>query len=235
MGDSTAALFGKELQPPTDTLGNKYYQILNPGYDATFAEGMEFWVAYNSAAGANTVTATDNSNDALMSLYEIAGLATYAAFDQSATQNQTSSPYSSGATPTTSYAHEIAIGAFVIALNSALTAGGSYVNMQNIGSSGGPADLGTEELIVSSTGAQTATATSTTTDAIAAVVTLADTGAVAQSAIKLLGATFNTTSGTHTVTATPAVNDLIVIIQQPAAAQHQLRQPTTTPAALTPR
>ena len=33
------------------------------------------------------------------------------------------------------------------------------------------------------------------------------------SAISLLGSTFNTTSGTHTVTATPAVNDLIVIIR----------------------
>jgi hypothetical protein len=44
-------------------------------------------------------------------------------------------------------------------------------------------------------------------------------------AVTLLGSLFDTTSGTHTVTATPAVGDLIVIIT--AATGSTVQQPPT--------
>lgn len=213
MSDTTAVLFNKELLPPTDTRGNKYYLANNGGFDTAFGVGLEMWIAYNSTAGANTVSMTNNSNDAQISVYELSG-APYLSLDQvKAAVMASNATFSTGASPTTLFANEMIIAGFTSAAASgAFTAGAGYSNIQNIG--GASNELGTEEKSISSTGAQTATATHAANTGVAALITVADTASSAAACrITLMGSLLNTTSGTHTVTATPAVGDLIVIIR----------------------
>lgn len=215
MSDSTAALWNKEARPPTDTLGNKYYLVQNSGFNSTAGVAIRIYVAYNSAAGANTVTATDNSNEMQLSCYEVSGLATYAAADKSKSASQASTTaYDTGNLASTTYANEILIAGFASVVGaSPFTVGTNFSNLQN------QADtvdvLATEERIVSSTGTYNATATANAANqGYAAVSSFADTALVSKVAgVSVLGTPqMNTTSGTHSVTATPAVGDLIVLI-----------------------
>lgn len=215
MGDSTSAAWLKDTQPPTDTQGNIYYLVQSTGFFATSSKGLKIYVAHNIKSGANTVTVTDASSDTQLNIYEVSGLAAYATFDQgvSATFAASSGSHSSGNTPTTTYANELLIGSMVIDnATSVGTAGSGYSNLQTTRGTG---TTFSEEQIISSTGAQSAAISlDTNADGTMAISTFADTKITSNVAtVSSLGNTWNTTSGTHTVTATPAVNDLIVIVR----------------------
>jgi hypothetical protein len=213
MNDSTQALLDKEMRPPTDNQGNVYYLIAAPPFETTGTLSNKWYAAYNAKAGATTITFQTNSNAGSAIAYEVAGLAAYAAFDKTASVRQTgTTAYNSGATSTTTFANELLLGGFATSAGSAITAGSGYSNAQHILASGGTMDA--EEQIVSATGTYSATATGSSTPVISSIVTFADTAAFSRTCqITVAGTTFNTTSGTHTVVATPAVNDLIVIIR----------------------
>lgn len=213
MSDTTAALFNKELQPPTDTLGNKFYQIGN-AFNSTFGVGMEIWVAYNILGGADTISMTNNGNEAEVAVYEVSGLPYYAAMNQSLVASiAAATSYDTGNMSATTVANALILAGFVSSPSDNWTAGTGYSNIQNVG--GTQNTQGTEEKIVSSTGTYNATATHTNNQAGAAgIIALGDTPTIARrTTVKSLGSTMNTTSGTHTLTATPAVGDLIVIIR----------------------
>lgn len=212
--DSTQALFRQEARPPTDTNSNIYYHIFDAGYNSTAGTGLRWYAAYNIASGANTITIQDNGNEAGAIAYEVAGLPSYASFDKSTSQILTSNAnFDSTSTATTSYSNEILLGGFSYDVATAITAGTNYSNVQYI-ANGGPY-LSTEERIVSSTGVYNATASHAgLPSSISSIVTFADTAITTKVAtITNLGTTLNTNSGSHTVTATPAANDLIIIVR----------------------
>lgn len=213
MSDSTQVLFQQELHSPTDTLNNVYYFLYETGFNATSGVGVRWYAAYNIAGGANTITVNDTANDTEAVAYEVSGLATYAAYDKAASANiAATTSYSSGASAATAFINELVLGGFGIATTGVVTVGAGYATAQQ--ASGTSQSFTTEEKIISATGAQTATATGTSTSGIASVITFADTASVSRVAsVSVLGRLFDTNSGTHTVTATPAVGDLIVIIQ----------------------
>lgn len=214
MGDSTAILMNKEQRPPTDTKLNTYYLCQNAGFNTTNTSGKRIYAAYNVPAGANTVNVLDNGNETAISVYEVAGLPAYRAFDLAHVTNQgATTAYSSGASGTTSFANELILGTFAtVVAAGAITAGAGYSNGQTNSSTS--YRLFTEEKIVAATGAQTATATGTVAEFVLSnVITFADTGITPVANVSVYGSLINTTSGPHTVTATPAVGDLPVIIR----------------------
>lgn len=165
------------ISTPTDTLGNTYIDVLD-GTSGTHFLGLKVWVAYNIASGANTVTMADGNQLANLHIYEVSGLATSSAFDMSSIQLQfNQNSLSSGSTTTTTDANELLLGIFVLGLGTfpTWTAGSGYSNL--ITTSTAFLESATEERIVSSTGAYSATATVINNNAysLAAIVTFGDT------------------------------------------------------------
>lgn len=148
---------------PTDTQGNTYAVVTTINATA-FGNGLliRVWANYNIAAhtGTNTVTIPNANNDAAGFAWEVAGLATSAAFDKSSSADQTSATaLDSGATATTTYANELLLGVFADDNSTSLgfTLGSGYSNAQQNGATTGYGT--TEEQIVSTTGAYNATGT----------------------------------------------------------------------------
>jgi hypothetical protein len=114
------------------------------------------WYSLNIAATAstNTVTVVNANNDSALYVFEVNGLLTSSAFDQSVFTNATTASPTSGNTPTTTSANELVIGILGMATNQTVTLGAGYSNLQTVNELS--ASGGSEEQIVSSTGAYAA-------------------------------------------------------------------------------
>lgn len=165
------------LSTPTDTRGNTFNPIANIN-DGSSSIGMKAWIAYGTAAGADTVTMSDGSNISTLFVFEVSGLAASAAFDKIASAYQSSSTaLSSGNTPTTGFANELLLGAFGLTSASGLswTVGSGYSNLQTQATAF--CESSSEEEIVSSTGAYAATATlaANTGNSLSVILTFSNT------------------------------------------------------------
>lgn len=177
--DGSQALWTSEFATPTDTRGNTWNLVLNK-YTATYQIGVKVWAAYNTAAGADTITMNDTNNPGALYIYEASGLASSAAFDKSSFQAYVAGTgsFDSLSTPTTSFANELLLGIFGSGLSGTptWTIGTNYVNLQQQNNTSGVSSA-VEERIVSATGTYNATATSsvTTQGGLAVIVSFSDT------------------------------------------------------------
>lgn len=143
----------------TDNSGNTYTAL--PVNIGTAHETQVFYCLNMASAGnASTITVTPaNSAYVWSAVWAIfSGVATSLAQDATATAIGTGTSLSSGATSTTVQASELVIGAGGQSNNRPFTAAGGYTGI-NQAANGTSAAAFMEYLVVSSTGAQTATAT----------------------------------------------------------------------------
>lgn len=164
------------MSTPTDTRGNTFNLLTTVTVGAN--NFIKVWIAYGTTAGADTVTMGDGFNDATLHIYEVAGLASSAAFDKTAAQQQVSATaLDSTNTPTTTNANELLIGAFVNTDAGVLawTLGTNYTNLTKTDITF--CNSMTEERIVSATGAYNATASlpANTDNIVCAIFTFSDT------------------------------------------------------------
>lgn len=172
------------MSTPTDTKGNTYTLIAS-GSNGT-SVSYNVWAVYNIpvSAGTNTVTMNDSNIACGLFIYEIAGLATSAAFDKTMKTAGTSVlSMTSGSTLTLGFNNELVLGGFVTNSTSGgtFTVGGGFSNLlqQNPTNGGNQA---TEEQIVSTGASIAATATAALSASngndISFVVTFSDTAIV---------------------------------------------------------
>ena len=145
---------GVTISSVTDSRGNAYQvgqALLNPGGAA-----QAIYYAENIKAGANTVTVncTPGVKFPSLRIHEYSGLATSNSLDVSAGASGSTTSMSSGATAATSVAAELVFGA-VYSVGSVTSVGSGFtLRVQDTYTS-----ALSEDKIVTSTGAQTATAT----------------------------------------------------------------------------
>jgi len=148
---------GSAIASVTDNRGNTYSKI----QDGTNGVKGEMWYAKNAAAGATTITIsfTSNYHDISVIAREYSGIDTTAPLDkqQEANDSDWLQSHSSGATPTTSQADELVLGAYVGDANSTYTAGSGYGNLTSQNGYDAWTSIAMEDKTVSATGAQTAT------------------------------------------------------------------------------
>lgn len=116
-------------------------------------------------SGVSTITATISGGASVSRLIcaaQVSGIATSTAFDKGASTSGTSTSWSSGATAATTQADELVIGAcgWDSTATETSTPGGSYTELFDFDNTGA-SELTMTYLIVSATGAQTATGTLT--------------------------------------------------------------------------
>ena len=123
---------------PTDTTGNTYTQIGPPGgfvaqgsgAGAGSFNGQKWWIAYNIAAGANTVTVSPDEGTTNIHIWEISGLAASRAFDKYAFAfQQSTTSLDTGATATTTYANELLLCVASDDANDTYTLGTNFTNL----------------------------------------------------------------------------------------------------------
>lgn len=204
------------INKPTDTLGNTYVQIAS-AIDFTDFNTMRAFVVDDCLAGANTVTATNTTSARLaVYVYEVSGFPSTNSFDKFAfTRAGGSNTPTSGAKTVTNN-NELILGLIANGSTTAVTfaAGSGFSNVQQT-TDFSSFNTAMEEQIISGGGSQAATWTlaSNNGSSFTAMLTFSDTSVTPPSPrIRLLGDTLTTSSGTKTVTATPALNELIVIV-----------------------
>jgi hypothetical protein len=152
---------------PTDSQGNTY-TLINSGQVTwnTGSSDFNLYYAKNITGGAGSVTVNMSGTTGFAvnaAAREYAGLDTTAPLDQVAKATDggaQATSVSSGATPTTTQASELVVGAVTENGGGVITVGAGFSNLSTAGTSG-TYKIGLEDLIVSSTGAQTATFTLT--------------------------------------------------------------------------
>ena len=160
--------------PITDTLGATWTQAVlkNPGTTGTPALAALFY-AVAPSAGADTVTVhMTGTNNLHLHVYEVSGLLTTAVLDQIGSNFQSSGTAASVVTagPTTS-PNEFVFGYFARDNGSGTWTGGSgYSNGLATPNTGSGTDAFSEDKTVSALGTQTATATSSASDALTSVI-----------------------------------------------------------------
>lgn len=200
---------GQTMPPnPTDTLSSGWTLVTaqnDPDSNGYFA-----WVKFSSGGGADTVSMVTNSNATSLFIYELAGVTSYDAISiikASSTSNSI--------TPAGSNDVLLGIVADDGTATPTITAGGSFVNQLTSGASGMWAAMA-ERIASPVSGSYSSTWTMTGNNGggpFTLILSFADTSVPPPSVtITVLGSTFNTTSGTHTVVATPAVGSLIAIV-----------------------
>lgn len=140
----------------TDNKSNTYTRAKSQPGNAT---DVEIWYAANITGGAShtvTATTTNGFRNVALVAQEYSGAATTTPLDQTAGATGTSATPSSGATATTTQADEMVFGALVVEASDAISLGSGF---SNLGTNTGIASLrpAAESMIISSTGAQTAT------------------------------------------------------------------------------
>lgn len=166
-----------QLGQPQDTQGNVYTQILDVA-DGSHFTSQRWWIAYNVAGGANTVTLTDGFFSTNIHVYELSGVGNVNSPDQTAHQFQLSTTsLSTTATSATNFANELCLAVFCDDITSeTFTLGTGYSNLVN--QPNASFSSASEEKVISSTGAQTATMTigSASTTSLGAIMTFANYG-----------------------------------------------------------
>jgi len=152
---------GEDITGISDTQTNSWTQV-QEGTSGNIRGRMYY--AANSKAGATTVTVTFTTwIDAIITMYEISGCATSSPLDVSAENVEAEylTAHPTGTTGETAQNDEICIGMYTGDDNENYTVGGSWTGLIDTDGSDLYISLVTAHLIVSSTGAQSATFTST--------------------------------------------------------------------------
>jgi hypothetical protein len=182
----------------TDTLGSTWSLVVlrNPGTAGTPSLAAMYYAVVPST-GPDTVTVhMTGTNNLHLHIYEVSGLLTSSVLDQFGSNFQSSA---TGGTVSTSTA-TTAANEFVFAYfgrdngSGTWTTGAGYGNTQSSPNVGAATDAFSEAKIVSTTGTQTATATSSRTDSLTSVIATFKAAAGAT--------TVGTTSAAQTVTLT---------------------------------
>lgn len=148
----------------TDTLSNTYTKI-SDGQTANL--NGELWYAYNITGGSCTLTVdligTTNYDDIITTAREYSGISTTSPLDVSAENVEGSygTSHPTGTTGTTNQADEVCVAMYAGDDNETYTVGGSYTNLVDTDGYDLYSSLVMADLIVSSTGTQSATFTST--------------------------------------------------------------------------
>jgi hypothetical protein len=146
----------------TDDNGSPVLNVAHFWPDSTY--GLAVWSVLNAAAGTHNFNISGGATNSALIVWEISGIATSNAFDQSVTEQSSigESTPATGPTSATTTANQIVIG-FIHGTNpGTYTAGGSFgtdIIEVNDGTYG--RDLASEAKVVASTGAQTADYTTT--------------------------------------------------------------------------
>ena len=140
----------------TDNNSNTYSRAKSQPGNGT---DVEIWYCHNFTGGAShTVTATTTNafRNVAVVAQEFSGAVTSASLDQTAGATGTGTSQSSGATSTTTQADEMVFGAMVAEASDTISLGAGF---SNLGINTGIASVrpAAESMIISSTGAQTAT------------------------------------------------------------------------------
>jgi hypothetical protein len=158
----------------TDTLGSNWFLAVaqNPGTTGTPSQ-CNIYYAVVPSTGANTVTVhATGTNNLHLHIYEISGLVTSSVLDQTGSSFQSSATAGTVSTsgPTT-MANEYVF-SYTGRDNGAgtWTQGAGYGHMLSSPNIGSGADAVSEDKIISATGTQTATATSSAADALTSVI-----------------------------------------------------------------
>lgn len=166
-----------QLGQPQDTRGNIYTEILDVPGGSDFTS-QRWWIAYNIGGGPNTITLTDGFFSTNLHAYEVSGVGLVNSPDQTAHQFQTSTTsLSTTATPATNFANELCLAVFCDDITAeTFTLGAGYSNLVN--QPNASFSSASEEKVVTSTGAQTATMTigSASTTSLGVIMTFANYG-----------------------------------------------------------
>ena len=162
----------------TDSLNNTWTRLQTLDNNQVGASNkFKIWYC-QTTAGANTVTLTTGLQNSGLHIFEASGLANTSSFDRfAAVQQQAVTSLSSPATSNTRFANELVIGFFINSDIAVLgwTIGGGFSNLTKQDTTF--CNSMTEELIVSTVGTQTSTATLAANgdNIVSAVITFSDT------------------------------------------------------------
>lgn len=142
----------------SDTAGNTYVRCGNR-YQPDSYFTAETWVAYNTTANANnviTVTYSGGATWRAMVAHQVSGIATSSAFDKQAASTGSPSSASVGPTDTTTQGAEYIFAFFMVSDSMTGTAGTNYTERVDVD------QIYSEDRVVTSTGAYSASATFST-------------------------------------------------------------------------
>lgn len=217
VGDNSNSSAVGHVSTITDSQGNTYVQAV--GVAQSTNTNCEIWYAKNITGGTTptvTITLSAAATENGVIVREYSGLDTISPLDQTNSgAGTTGATLSSSATSTTTQANELVVaGGVQTNGTSSWSLGSGYGNLdQKSNAFASNVSVAAEDQTVSSTGTYTGTFGWSGSNGSWCVVIATFKAATAGPRVSFLGSTFNTTSGTHTVTAVPALNDLIVIIR----------------------
>lgn len=155
------------LEPPTDTLGNNFTQLVTKG--TTGAAVTAIYAATNSSTDADTVTCNISAtNNIHCHIYEVQGAT--ATVDQTGNSSAAGIPLSVSTTAATTNAIDYVLAFFADNhRGSTYTAGPGWGDAQQSEDGGGDSAFSEDE-VVTATGVQTATATGSAADTYVGVI-----------------------------------------------------------------
>jgi len=167
VGVSNYTSIQRTVSSISDTAGNTYVRCGNR-YQPDSYFTSEVWAAYNTTANANnviTVTYSGGATYRAMVAHQVSGIATSSAFDKQAASTGSPSSASVGPTDTTTQGAEYIFAFFMVSDSMTGTAGTNYTERVDAD------QIYSEDRVVTSTGAYSASATfSTSGDAYWAMI-----------------------------------------------------------------
>ncbi len=190
------------ISTPTDTQGNGFTQLVTTGTSGAAVAAI--YAATAKSTAADTVTCAINSaNNIHCHIYEVSGITT--TVDKTGTSSKAGTALTVSTSASTSNANDYVFAYFADNHSAATyTVGSGYGDTQSsIDTSGGDSGF-SEDKIVSATGTQTATATSSTTDTfVNLIVTLESSGGLPTVATP----TFSPAAGSYGPAQTVTISD----------------------------